>query len=127
MAFSLQEEEEKTLSKWEKRVAFVLCNHDNGAIFKALEDCLRSKSVEMAKSCLVTATWLMHMLSILPETGVKLIASQCLLDQFVEVLQSSKNLEEKVLATLALKSFISDPGNSHSASSFEVSPFQLYS
>ena len=111
------------MSKWEKRIAFVLCNHDNGAIFKALEECLRSKSVEMAKACLVTATWLMHMLSRPPETGVKMIASRCLLDQFVEVLYSSRNLEEKVLATLALKSFISDPGDSQSASCFQLYPF----
>ncbi|XP_020258191.1 putative E3 ubiquitin-protein ligase LIN-1 [Asparagus officinalis] len=95
--------------KWEKRVAFVLCNHDHGAIFKALEECLRSKSMGMVKSCLVAATWLIHMLSSLPQTGVKMIASRCLLDQFTEVLCSSRNFEEKILATLALKSFISDP------------------
>lgn len=65
----------------------------------------------MAKSCLVVSTWLVHMLSDLPETGVRKIAHQCLLDQFINVLQSSRNLEEKVLAALALKGFINDPGN----------------
>ncbi|ONK74180.1 uncharacterized protein A4U43_C03F3630 [Asparagus officinalis] len=60
----------------------------------------------MVKSCLVAATWLIHMLSSLPQTGVKMIASRCLLDQFTEVLCSSRNFEEKILATLALKSFI---------------------
>ncbi|KAH7653300.1 Zinc finger RING/FYVE/PHD-type protein [Dioscorea alata] len=104
------EVEEKAMTAWEKRLAFVLCNHDNGAIFKALEECLRSNSVEMAKSCLIIATWLTFMLTKIPDTGMGTIASQCLLDQFINVLQSSKNLEEKILAALALNSFIHDPG-----------------
>lgn len=78
--------------------------------------------MEMAKSCLVTATWLMHMLSSLPETGVRVIASRCLLDQFIEVIYSSRNLEEKILAALALKSFISDPGEYHAACVFPRIP-----
>lgn len=64
----------------------------------------------MAKACLVIATWLTHMLSAIPDTGVKIAARKSLLDEFINVLQSSKNLEEKILATLALKTFISDPG-----------------
>ncbi|XAR61650.1 Ubiquitin--protein ligase [Bertholletia excelsa] len=104
------EEEEKAASSWEKRVAFVLCNHEKGAIFKALEECLNNSSIEMAKLCLVMATWLIYMLYCLPDIGIRDIARRPLLDQFINVLQSSKNLEEKILATLALKSFISDPG-----------------
>ncbi|KAJ4702129.1 RING-type E3 ubiquitin transferase [Melia azedarach] len=103
------EEEEKAACSWEKRVAFVLCNHEKGSIFKALEECLKSNSLEMAKSCLVIATWLTHMLSTLPDTGVRGTARRSLLDEFINVLQSSKNLEEKILATLALRTFISDP------------------
>ncbi|XP_031283198.1 putative E3 ubiquitin-protein ligase LIN-1 [Pistacia vera] len=103
------EEEEKAANAWEKRVTFVLCNHEKGSIFKALEECLRSNSLEMAKSCLVVAAWLTNMLSILPDTGIKNAARKSLLDEFINVLQSSKNLEEKILATLALKTFISDP------------------
>ncbi|KAG9442581.1 hypothetical protein H6P81_018435 [Aristolochia fimbriata] len=101
-------EEEKAANAWEKRVAFVLGNHANGSIFKALEECLKGNSLDMAKSCLVVATWLTHTLADLPDTGVMDIACQCLLDQFVNVVQSSHNLEEKVLATLALKSFINN-------------------
>ncbi|KAA8537516.1 hypothetical protein F0562_027124 [Nyssa sinensis] len=104
------EEEEKAASSWEKRVAFVLGNHEKGAIFKALEECFKSNSIEMAKSCLVIATWLIHMIYCLPDTGIRDVARKSLLDQFINILQSSKNLEEKILATLALKSFITDPG-----------------
>ncbi|GAY64555.1 hypothetical protein CUMW_234440 [Citrus unshiu] len=103
------EEEEQAACSWEKRVAFVLCNHEKGSIFKALEECLKSNSLEMAKSCLVIAAWLTHMLSTLPDTGVRGTARRSLLDEFINVLQSSKNLEEKILTTLALKTFISDP------------------
>lgn len=106
----MQEEEEKAISSWEKRVAFVLSNHDKGSIFKALVECLRSNSLEIAKSCLVTSTWLINMLSVLPDTGAKIVARKCLLDEFINVLQSSNNLEEKILATLALKTFVHDPG-----------------
>ncbi|KAL7175142.1 hypothetical protein ACSBR2_028862 [Camellia fascicularis] len=104
------EEEEKATSSWEKRVAFVLCNHEKGSIFKSLEECFKSNSIEMAKSCLVVATWLTHMLYSLPDTGIRDVARKFLLDQFINVLQSSKNLEEKILSTLALKAFITDPG-----------------
>lgn len=104
------EEDEKAAKSWEKRVAFVLCNHEKGSIFKVLEECLKSDSLEMAKSCLVLSTWLVHMLSRLPETGVRNAARKSLLDQFINVLLSSRNLEEKILATLALKSFIKDQG-----------------
>ncbi|KAK3023796.1 hypothetical protein RJ639_043412 [Escallonia herrerae] len=104
------EAEENATSSWEKRVAFVLCNHEKGSIFKALGECLKSNSIEMAKSCLVAATWLIHMLYNLPDTGIRDAARKSLLDQFIYVLQSSKNLEEKILATLALRGFITDPG-----------------
>ena len=63
----------------------------------------------MAKSCLVLATWLTYMLSTLPRTGIRVVARKSLLEEFINVLQSSKNLEEKILATLAIKTFISDP------------------
>ena len=97
------------MSSWRKRFAFVLCNHEKGAVFKALEEYLRSNSLEMAKSCLVIATWLTHMLSSLSDTGVKDVARRSLLDELINILQSSKNLEEMILASLALKTFISDP------------------
>ncbi|KAE9619224.1 putative transcription factor WD40-like family [Lupinus albus] len=103
------EDEKKALNSWQKRVAFVLCNHENGSIFKALEECLRSNSVNMVKSCLVLATWLTHMLSTLPETGIRDVARKSLLHELINVLHSSKNLEEVILATLSLKAFLNDP------------------
>lgn len=66
----------------------------------------------MARSCLIVSTWLIHMLNDLPETGMRNVARKCLLDQCMNVLQYSRNLEEKVLAFLAMKSFINDPGKS---------------
>lgn len=49
------------------------------------------------------------MLSTLPHTGIRGVARKTLLEEFINVLQSSKNLEEKILATLAIKTFITDP------------------
>lgn len=106
----MQEEDEKAADTWERRAASVLCNHEKGSIFKALKECLKSNSVEIAKSSLVVATWLTYMVSLLPDTGMRDVARKSLLDYFINILQSSKNLEEKILASLALKTFISDPG-----------------
>ncbi|XP_019428402.1 PREDICTED: putative E3 ubiquitin-protein ligase LIN-1 isoform X2 [Lupinus angustifolius] len=103
------EDEKKALNSWQKGIAFVLCNHENGSIFKALEECLRSNSVNIVKSCLVLATWLTHMLSTLPETGIREVARKSLLHALINVLHSSKNLEEVILATLSLKAFLNDP------------------
>lgn len=97
------------MSSWQKRLAFVLCNHENGSIFKTLEECLRSTSLEMTKSCLVIATWLIHMLSSIPDTGIRDVARVSLFEELINLLQSSKNLEEMIMASLALKAFISDP------------------
>ncbi|XP_048226938.1 putative E3 ubiquitin-protein ligase LIN-1 isoform X2 [Ricinus communis] len=102
------EDEEKAASSWETKVAFVLCNHEKGSIFKGLEECFKSNSIEMAKSCLVISTWLVYMLSVLPDIGVREVARKYLLDEFINVLQSSRNIEEKILAALALKTFVID-------------------
>ncbi|KAL9318046.1 hypothetical protein ACSQ67_014563 [Phaseolus vulgaris] len=103
------EDEKDAMNSWQKRVAFVLCNHENGSIFQALEECLRSNSLKMAKSCLVLVAWLTHMLNTLPDTGIKNVARKSLLEELMNVLLSSKNLEEMILASLALKTFIGDP------------------
>ncbi|KAL7584374.1 putative E3 ubiquitin-protein ligase LIN-1 [Lactuca sativa] len=107
---NMDKEEEIAANSWEKRIAFVLCNHEKGLIFNALEECLKSNSIDMTKKCLSIATWLIYMLYNLPDTGVRDAARKALLDQFIYILQSSKNLEEKILSTVALRSFISDPG-----------------
>lgn len=91
-------------------MAFVLSNHEKGVIFKALEECLMSNSLEIAKSSLVVATWLVHMLYSFPDCGIRDVARKLLLEKFISVLQSSKNLEEKILAALALRGFISEQG-----------------
>ncbi|KAL0325873.1 UNVERIFIED_CONTAM: putative E3 ubiquitin-protein ligase LIN [Sesamum radiatum] len=108
--FAAMKEEEKATRTWEKRMAFVLTNHERGMIFKALEECFKSNSIEIAKSCLVVATWLVYMLYSFPDCGIRDVACKSLLDKFINVLQSSKNLEEKILAALALRGFISEPG-----------------
>ncbi|XP_073043789.1 putative E3 ubiquitin-protein ligase LIN-1 isoform X2 [Primulina eburnea] len=102
-------DEERASRTWEKRIAFVLSNHEKGAIFKALDECFTSNSIEIAKSCLVVATWLVHMLYSFPDCGIRDIARKSLLDKFINVLQSSKNKEDKILAALAVRGFINEP------------------
>ncbi|KAM0036544.1 hypothetical protein Hdeb2414_s0014g00427641 [Helianthus debilis subsp. tardiflorus] len=102
-----------------KRVASVLCNHEKDVIFEALEQCLKSKPIIIAKKCLVIATWLVYMLYNLPDTGVRDSARRSLLNEYIHILQSSKNLEDKILATVALRSFISDPEMWSASEGFE--------
>lgn len=91
-------------------MAFVLVNHEFGLVFEALAEGLRSRNAELCSVCFVVATWLIHMLTILPDTGVKGAARVCLLKQFVSIFKSSKDKEDKALSILALNSFISDSG-----------------
>lgn len=102
------EEEDTAARNWERRVASVLVSYEFGLMFEALGDCLESKSVQLARSSLVAATWLTHMLTIVPDTGVKGAARQCLLEKFVRVLKSHKRLEDRALAALGLHTFIYD-------------------
>lgn len=92
-------------------MAFVLSNHESGLIFKTLGECLASNSIEIAKSSLVVSTWLVYMLYSFPDCGTRDVARKSLLEKFINVLQSSKNLEEKILAALALRGFVSEPGS----------------
>lgn len=91
-------------------MAFVLVNHEFGLIFEALAEGLRSRYAELCSACFVAATWLVHMLIVLPDTGVQGAARICLLKYFVSIFNSSKNNEDKALSMLAVNSFICDSG-----------------
>ncbi|KAJ9538533.1 hypothetical protein OSB04_031266 [Centaurea solstitialis] len=101
-------EEEKAAQEWEIKIAFVLVNHEGGFIFEALSEGLKSKYVEICSACFVIATWLLHMLTLLPDTGVQGAARVCLLKRFVSIFKSAKDTEDKALSMLALSSFIHD-------------------
>ncbi|KAJ6824839.1 putative E3 ubiquitin-protein ligase LIN-1 isoform X2 [Iris pallida] len=54
--------EEKAAVEWESRVAFALASHEFGLVFEALAEGMRSKNASFFSACLVSATWLVHML-----------------------------------------------------------------
>lgn len=87
-------------------------SHEFGLIFEALADGMKSKNAELFSVCLVSATWLVHMLSFLPDTGVRGAARMCLLKRYISILKSSRNVDDKAVAMLALRSFMNDPGKS---------------
>lgn len=91
-------------------MAFVLVSHEFGLLFEALAEGLKSKYEELYSVCFMTATWLVYMLSILPDTGIRGAARVCLLNKFVSIFKSEKETEDRALAMLALNSFITDPG-----------------
>ncbi|XP_076913607.1 putative E3 ubiquitin-protein ligase LIN, partial [Bidens hawaiensis] len=103
------EEEEKAADEWERKTAFVLVSHEFGLLFEGLSEGLKSNYAEICSSCFVCATWLVHMLTLLPDTGIKGAARICLLNRFVTIFKSAKDIEEKALSMLALRSFIHDP------------------
>ncbi|KAI3775527.1 hypothetical protein L1987_50106 [Smallanthus sonchifolius] len=102
-------EEEKAAQEWEKKMAFVLVNHEAGLIFEALAEGLKSRHAEICMGCFVSAAWLLHMLTHLPEMGIKEIARVCLLKLFVSIFKSAKDTEDKTISMFALSSFIHDP------------------
>ncbi|CAK9172751.1 unnamed protein product [Ilex paraguariensis] len=102
-------EEEKAAEEWETKVAFALVSHEFGLLFEALAEGLKSRYAELCSACFLSATWLVQMLTILPDTGIQGAARVCLLKHFVSIFKSSKDTEDRVLSMLALSSFIRDP------------------
>ncbi|XP_038700840.1 putative E3 ubiquitin-protein ligase LIN isoform X1 [Tripterygium wilfordii] len=102
-------EEEKAASDWERRMAFVLASHDFGLLFESLAEGLKSRYAELCSASFISATWLVHMLGVLPDTGIRGAARVCLLKRFVSILKSAKDIEDKALSLLAINSFMNDP------------------
>lgn len=91
-------------------MAFVIVSHEFGILFEALAEGLKSGNPALYSSCFLSATWLIHMLTVLPDTGIRGAARVCLLKRFISMFKSAKDTEEKALSLLALSSFINDPG-----------------
>ncbi|KAJ1281869.1 hypothetical protein BS78_03G006500 [Paspalum vaginatum] len=111
-------EEEKAASEWERKAAYAVVSHEFGLVFEALSECLKSKNAELFTASLVSATWLVYMLSLLPDTGVLGAARVCLLRQFVVVLRSAKHGSDRVLAMVALRSFMNDREGMHDITTY---------
>ncbi|XVF88573.1 hypothetical protein PTKIN_Ptkin19aG0061500 [Pterospermum kingtungense] len=101
-------EEEKAADVWETKMAFVLASHEFGLIFEALAEGLKSRSAELYSACFLAATWLVYMLSVIPDTGIRGAARVCLLKHFISIFKSPKDIEDRTLSLLALKSFTHD-------------------
>ncbi|XP_055822313.1 putative E3 ubiquitin-protein ligase LIN-1 isoform X2 [Solanum dulcamara] len=106
-------EEEQAAEDWERKMAFSLVSYEFGLLFEALADGLKSKSADLFSACFLSATWLVDMLTILPDTGIRGAARVCLLKQFVSIFKSSRDTENKALCLLALRSFIREPEGLH--------------
>ncbi|CAI0390068.1 unnamed protein product [Linum tenue] len=104
-----EEIEERAAEVWDMKMASALVSHEFGAIFEVLAEGMKSRNSELQSACFVSASWLVHMLDILPDTGIRGAARVCLLKRFVAIFKSAKDSEDKVLALLALKSFLNDP------------------
>lgn len=92
-------------------MAYVLAGHEFGLLFEALSEGMKSVDSDLGSACFVAATWLVDMLKTLPDTGVRGAARVCLLERFVSVFKSSRDVEDRALSLLALNSFVQDPGN----------------
>ena len=103
--------EDKAAREWERKTAYAVVSHEFGLALEALSDCLESKNAELFSVSLVCAVWLVHMLSLLPDTGVLGAARVCLLRQLVLVLRSAKHGSDRALAMVALRSFMNDRGS----------------
>ncbi|KAL8503215.1 hypothetical protein ACS0TY_022094 [Phlomoides rotata] len=95
--------------EWEKKVAFVVVSHEFGLVFEALAEGVKSSFKELQSVCFMIAAWLVYMLSILPDTGIRGAARVCLLHHFISIFKSDNNTEERALSMLGLNTFIRDP------------------
>ncbi|XLU49231.1 hypothetical protein S245_044045 [Arachis hypogaea] len=111
-------EEEKAADDWERKIASVLVSHEFGILFEALADGINSRNPELRSACFISATWLVYMLTILPDTGVQGAARVCLLKQFITKLNSAKDIHDRVLSMLALNSFLHFPDGFHDLTSY---------
>jgi WD40 repeat protein len=102
-------EEEKAAEEWERKTAFVLVSHEFGLLFEALGEGIKSRYSDLCSACFLAATWLVHMLSLLPDTGLQGAARVCLLKRFVSIFKSSKDIEDRALSMLALSTFVRHP------------------
>ncbi|KAI4376603.1 hypothetical protein MLD38_014346 [Melastoma candidum] len=106
--FDDNRDEEKAANEWERKMAYALVSHEFGLLFEALADGLKSRYAELCSACFISATWLTHMLSLLPDTGIRVAARVCLLKRFILIFKSARDIEDKALSMLALNSFIQD-------------------
>ncbi|XP_020585745.1 putative E3 ubiquitin-protein ligase LIN-1 isoform X2 [Phalaenopsis equestris] len=106
-------EEDKVTDDWERKMAYALVSHEFGLLFEALAEGLKSEHRDLFSACLISASWLTYMLSILPDTGLRGAARVCLLKHFVLVLKSADDVDDKALAMLALSSFMNDTEGMH--------------
>ncbi|XP_022933805.1 putative E3 ubiquitin-protein ligase LIN-1 isoform X2 [Cucurbita moschata] len=105
----LTREEDKATDEWERKMAFVLVNHDFGLLLEPLAKGLKSKCAALFSACFVSATWLSHMLGTLPDTGILEAARIFLLDHFLSIFTMTTDIEGKALALLAINSFVHEP------------------
>lgn len=107
---SLLQEEEKAADDWERKMAFVIVNHEFGLVFEALAEGIKSRYAKLSSACFESATWLVYILRNMPHIGIQGAARVCLLQPFVSIFKSAKDTDDKALSLLALNSFINDPG-----------------
>ncbi|CAM0880521.1 unnamed protein product [Alopecurus aequalis] len=110
--------EDKAAWEWERKTAYAVVSHEFGLALEALSECLESKNAELFAASLVCAVWLVHMLSLLPDTGVLGAARVCLLRQLVLVLRSAKHGSDRALAMVALRSFMNDREGMHDTATY---------
>lgn len=91
-----------------------LVSHEFGLLFEALSEGLKGTNAELCSKCFIIATWLVDMLKVLPDTGVRGAARICLLKPIISIFKSSRDTEDRALSLLALSSFIRDHGTSKS-------------
>eukprot|EP01018_Ginkgo_biloba_P029292 Gb_13711 [translate_table: standard] len=101
-------EDKKAADDWERKMASVLVANGK-SLFEALARSLSSGIPELAKPCLVTATWLNCALASMPDTGMQLVACSILLPQLIKSLQPDRQVKERALASLSLHSYMKNP------------------
>ncbi|KAG8385135.1 hypothetical protein BUALT_Bualt03G0010300 [Buddleja alternifolia] len=98
----LNEEEDKTMEIWQRKVAIVLLTSGNTRLFAALSDSIANSIPCLARASLVTICWMSSGLHCLGDKELQFAAFSIFVPQLIECLNDDRVVEEKTLASFAI-------------------------
>ncbi|KAH6756933.1 Pentatricopeptide repeat superfamily protein [Perilla frutescens var. hirtella] len=102
---SSMNEDEKMNENWQRKAALVLLTSGSRRLLSALSDSLANSIPSLARASLVTICWISSFLHSVGDRDLYVAACSILAPHLIECLiDSSNNLEEKILASFSLHS-----------------------
>ncbi|KAI4302894.1 hypothetical protein MLD38_038589 [Melastoma candidum] len=105
----LKKEEEKT-RQWQSKTASALLNFGHEKFLLSLSISMENKIPVLSRACLVTLSWLSGFLHMADEKTLQMEVCSIFFPQLLMSLKFDRDLEERVLATVALLNLVKNTG-----------------